>query len=134
MILGELRCANRNRSILSQLILDPWVLMTLVRSLFVQEFEESGGFAFGHRYVGTPGSLGLLWWYLCMYLCGTGSALGVDRNQKSPVPGCSWAFVSSGFWAGSSEMQWWSYLCSQASLHSWVVSYLPEPPGYGTRW
>ena len=66
MILGELRCANRNRSILSQLILDPWVLMTLVRSLFVQEFEESGGFAFGHRYVGTPGSLGLLWWYLCM--------------------------------------------------------------------
>jgi hypothetical protein len=37
-----------------------------------------------------------------MEICGTGSALGSDGNQKDPVPGCSLVPVSSGLWAGPS--------------------------------
>ena len=81
-------------------------------------------------------SLVVLFVYVALWhRISSGTGVGVaDRNQKTPVPGCSWVIVSSGFRTGSSEQQGLSYLCSQASPHSWEVSYLPVPPGYGALW
>jgi hypothetical protein len=46
-------------------------------------------------------------WCLGMECCGTGLAPSTDGNWKDTVPGCS---SDPGFWVGSSEQTWWSYL------------------------
>jgi hypothetical protein len=85
---------------------------------WAQNLSRSGGLTCAHRCVGTPGRPILSWRYLCMQLCGTGSALGADRDWKSPVPGHPSAPVSWGFRVGSSEQQWWSYL-----YLLWILKY-----------
>jgi hypothetical protein len=48
----------------------------------------------------TPGRPVLSWWYLCMSLCGTGSAVVAEGKQKTPLPGSPSVPDSWGFWEG----------------------------------
>jgi hypothetical protein len=91
----------------------------LVSPSWARNLSRSGGLTCAHRCFYTPRRPALSQRYLGMEHSGTGSPLGADRNWKYPVPGCSSVPVSWEFWAGPLEQNWWSYLRSQACLHSW---------------
>ena len=127
-------CRQKPEGFCPQLILGTCVLMALGRSLLGQEIEER-------------------WWsYLCTQVCRysweTSSLMmvfvyvalwprinsGCRRTLEDSCP--RMLLGSCVLWvSGCSSEEWgWAYLCYQASPHSWVVSYLSVPPGYGALW
>ena len=93
---------------------------------WAQTLKRIGGLTCACRCVGNPERPAQSWQYVCMYLCGTGSALVADGNLKIPSVSVSW-----GYWAGFSEQQWWSYWHWQACLHSWKAHSLQAVFWYG---
>jgi hypothetical protein len=110
---SSLGCRQKPEGSCPQLILGSCVLMALSGSLWARNLKRNASLTCAVRCVGTPGRSALSWWYLC----GTGLALDAEGDQKTPVLGSPTFPVSLGFWACSSEQQWWSY--SQSCPQSW---------------
>ena len=82
------------------------------------------------------------WEYLGMESCGTGSAGLQTKTRRVLSLAGPWFLCPDGsgrvpLGPGDVvvfEEMWWSYLHSQAYLHSWEASSLPELFEYGALW
>ena len=85
--MSALGCRQRLEVSYSQLSLGSCVLMPLWATLLGQKFEQKWWPYLFSQVCRTPGRPALSWWYLCMSLCGTGSAVVAEGKQKTPLPG-----------------------------------------------
>ena len=101
---------------------------------WARNLSRNHGFTCAHRWVNTPGDQPCpgsirLWNTVAQDHFPVQRKTGSILSQAAPSVPVSW-----GFWVGSYEHKWSSYLCSQACLHFWETSSLLVVFGFGALW
>ena len=116
-----LGCRQKSERSLCHLILGSCILMALVGSLLDQEFKEKCLLMCRYSWETSPFLRVVMYvvlWHRIRY-----------RHRHEWEISCPRQLLGScvlRVLACFSEQQWWSYLCSQACLHSWECSSLWE--------